>query len=47
MLYGPGFFLINNLDRDTLLWEKREADGIWERDAKYGVKSESENPASL
>lgn len=24
---GPDLFLINNLDRDTLLCEKREADG--------------------
>lgn len=45
--YGLGLFLINNLDRDTPLWEKREADGVWERDAKCGVKFESENPASL
>lgn len=45
--HGPGLFLISSLDKDTLLWEKREADGVWERCANHSVKSEPENAILL
>lgn len=44
---GPGLFLISRLDRDTFLWEKKEADGEWERDANHGIKSDPENAILL
>lgn len=39
--------LINSSDKDTLLWEKREADWVWERDANYGIKSNPEDAVLL
>lgn len=44
---GPGLFLISSLDRDTLSWEKRGADGVWEKGENHSVKSETENAVLL
>lgn len=45
--HGPGLFLISSLDRITLLWENRESDGMWEKDANHGIKLEPENAVLL